>query len=47
MFEEVPAEEWTKTAIEAGIDPLITGYLEGVMERGQAVVFPYLGGGAV
>jgi len=43
VFEEVPMDEWIAAAIETGIDPLITAYLEGLIERGQAVVFPYLG----
>ncbi|KAK1749891.1 polyketide synthetase [Echria macrotheca] len=47
VFEEVPAKEWITAATEAGIDPLITGYLEGVMERGQTMVFPYLGESAM
>jgi aspyridone synthetase (hybrid polyketide synthase/nonribosomal peptide synthetase) len=42
-FAEVPILEWVSKALQAGIDPLITAYLQGIVERGELVTFPYLG----
>lgn len=42
-FEEVDATEWMRRAADAGIDPLITAYLEGILDNGSPMVFPYLG----
>lgn len=42
-FAEVAIREWIAMALQAGIDPLITTYLEGIVERGELVTFPYLG----
>jgi hypothetical protein len=30
-------------ALQAGIDPLITAYLEGMVERGEVLRFPFMG----
>ncbi|KAF7546390.1 hypothetical protein G7Z17_g8465 [Cylindrodendrum hubeiense] len=42
-FEEVDMSEWMHRAADAGIDPLITAYLEGILDTGAPMVFPYLG----
>nr|A0A482N9V7.1 RecName: Full=Hybrid PKS-NRPS synthetase iccA; Short=PKS-NRPS iccA; AltName: Full=Ilicicolin H biosynthesis cluster protein A [Talaromyces variabilis]QBQ83704.1 polyketide synthase-nonribosomal peptide synthetase [Talaromyces variabilis] len=42
-FEEVHLEEWMHRAAAAGLDPLITAYMEGIIEAGAPIVFPYLG----
>ncbi|KAG0161641.1 hypothetical protein PDIDSM_9176 [Penicillium digitatum] len=42
-FAELAIGEWIVKALQAGIDPLITTYLEGIVERGEMVTFPYLG----
>jgi aspyridone synthetase (hybrid polyketide synthase/nonribosomal peptide synthetase) len=42
-FDQVDIVEWMRLASEAGIDPLITAYLEGILENGATMVFPYLG----
>ncbi|KPM44244.1 Polyketide synthase-nonribosomal peptide synthetase [Neonectria ditissima] len=42
-FDEVDVTEWMRRAADAGIDPLITAYLEGILDNGSPMVFPYLG----
>jgi hypothetical protein len=42
-FEEVHLKEWMHRAAAAGLDPLITAYMEGIIEAGAPIVFPYLG----
>ncbi|KAF3491688.1 Polyketide synthase-nonribosomal peptide synthetase [Arthroderma uncinatum] len=42
-FEEVDIATWMSRAIKAGIDPLIIAYLEGILESGSIMKFPYLG----
>ncbi|KAE8153458.1 hypothetical protein BDV25DRAFT_136914 [Aspergillus avenaceus] len=42
-FEEVSMGEWVRRATEAGIDPLITGYLEAMTQKGEVIRFPYMG----
>jgi thioester reductase-like protein len=42
-FEELPMRDWMGRASAAGIDPLITAYLDGVMDTDEEMVFPYLG----
>ncbi|KAF7179337.1 hypothetical protein CNMCM7691_008270 [Aspergillus felis] len=42
-FEEVSAAEWIDRALQAGIDPLITGYLEAMTMKGETIRFPYMG----
>ncbi|PKX89257.1 uncharacterized protein P174DRAFT_507588 [Aspergillus novofumigatus IBT 16806] len=42
-FEEVSMAEWTGRALQAGIDPLITGYLEAMTMKGETIRFPYMG----
>ncbi|KAF7560685.1 hypothetical protein G7046_g3448 [Stylonectria norvegica] len=42
-FDEVDVVEWISRAVQEGIDPLITAYLEGLLESGAPMVFPYLG----
>jgi thioester reductase-like protein len=48
-FEEVSMAEWAERALQAGIDPLITGYLEAMTMKGETIRFPYMGetGGAL
>ena len=42
-FEEVSMTEWIDRALQAGIDPLITGYLEAMTSKGETIRFPYMG----
>ncbi|PYI09963.1 hybrid PKS-NRPS [Aspergillus sclerotiicarbonarius CBS 121057] len=42
-FEDVSVAEWIERALRAGIDPLITTYLEAMVQRGERIQFPYLG----
>ncbi|KAL4759444.1 uncharacterized protein BDW70DRAFT_161729 [Aspergillus foveolatus] len=42
-FEEVSIAEWIERALQAGIDPLITGYLEAMTMKGEIIRFPYMG----
>lgn len=42
-FEEVSMAEWIECALQAGIDPLITGYLEAMTMKGETIRFPYMG----
>lgn len=42
-YEEVSVGEWIDRATEAGIDPLITGYLESMTQKGEIIRFPYMG----
>ncbi|KAI4721978.1 hypothetical protein E4T48_01732 [Aureobasidium sp. EXF-10727] len=42
-FEQVPLAEWIEKALKAGIDPLITAYLEAMVEKGEVLRFPFLG----
>ncbi|RYP79598.1 hypothetical protein DL770_006599 [Monosporascus sp. CRB-9-2] len=42
-FDAVDMREWIKLATAAGIDPLITAYLDGVLDTDEEMVFPYLG----
>lgn len=43
QFEELAVSEWIDRALEHGIDPLITGYLEAMTERKEIIRFPYMG----
>ncbi|THY17835.1 hypothetical protein D6D00_08357 [Aureobasidium pullulans] len=42
-FEQIPLTEWIEKALHAGIDPLITAYLEAMVEKGEVLRFPFLG----
>ncbi|UKZ78777.1 putative Hybrid PKS-NRPS biosynthetic cluster [Trichoderma virens FT-333] len=42
-FEEVDMKEWLRRAAQAGIDPLITAYLEAIQSNGATMIFPYMG----
>ncbi|KAF4154054.1 hypothetical protein CNMCM6069_000013 [Aspergillus lentulus] len=42
-FEEVSMAEWIERALQAGIDPLITGYLEAMTMKGETILFPFMG----
>ncbi|CAD0111492.1 unnamed protein product [Aureobasidium uvarum] len=42
-FEQVHLAEWIDKALQAGIDPLITAYLEAMVEKGEVLRFPFLG----
>ncbi|KAI8278246.1 Transcription factor lepE [Colletotrichum sp. SAR 10_98] len=42
-FESVEMKDWVAKAGKAGIDPLITAYLNGILESDEEMVFPYLG----
>jgi len=42
-FEELSVAEWIDRAIMAGIDPLVSSYLEAMVQKGEIIKFPYLG----
>lgn len=42
-FDAVEMRQWIKLASAAGIDPLITAYLDAVLDSGEEMIFPYLG----
>jgi amino acid adenylation domain-containing protein len=42
-FEELGLSEWVERATVLGIDGLITSYLEAVVARKEAMLFPYMG----
>jgi amino acid adenylation domain-containing protein len=42
-FEELELRQWMDRAAEAGMDPLITAYMEGIVENDAPMVFPYMG----
>jgi aspyridone synthetase (hybrid polyketide synthase/nonribosomal peptide synthetase) len=42
-FEELELRQWMDRAAEAGMDPLITAYMEGILENDAPMVFPYMG----
>ncbi|KAK2042903.1 putative PKS-NRPS protein [Colletotrichum somersetense] len=42
-FEAMDMADWVVQAGKAGIDPLITAFLNGVLETDEEMVFPYLG----
>ncbi|PYI33371.1 putative polyketide synthase [Aspergillus indologenus CBS 114.80] len=42
-FAEVEFMEWIARALEAGMDPLISIYLESLVEKGETLRFPYMG----
>nr|ALQ32891.1 putative polyketide synthase [Fusarium poae] len=43
QFEELELRQWMDLAAEAGMDPLITAYMEGILENDAPMVFPYMG----
>ncbi|KAK4063043.1 hypothetical protein Trihar35433_8838 [Trichoderma harzianum] len=43
VFEEVTMDEWIGKVLEAGIDPLITSYLQAMAEKEEVIQFPFLG----
>ncbi|KAL7907284.1 hybrid PKS-NRPS [Trichoderma velutinum] len=43
VFEEVTMDEWINKVLEAGIDPLITSYLQAMAEKEEVIQFPFLG----
>jgi aspyridone synthetase (hybrid polyketide synthase/nonribosomal peptide synthetase) len=43
LFEELSVADWIEKAMTAGIDPLVTSYLEAMVLRGEIIKFPYLG----
>ncbi|KAH1552077.1 hypothetical protein LV164_002204 [Aspergillus fumigatus] len=42
-FKEVSIAEWIERALQAGIDSLITGYLEAKVIKGETIRFPSMG----
>jgi nucleoside-diphosphate-sugar epimerase len=42
-FHELSVAAWIERARELGIEVLITRYLEALVERGERILFPYLG----
>ncbi|KAF4963991.1 hypothetical protein FSARC_8041 [Fusarium sarcochroum] len=42
-FKELEMGQWIERASEAGMDPLITAYIEGILEHDAPMVFPYMG----
>ncbi|OAA53529.1 Beta-ketoacyl synthase [Cordyceps fumosorosea ARSEF 2679] len=43
-FESVDLAAWIPRAVEAGMDPLISAYLETFLETDEPLIFPYMGG---
>ncbi|KAL6803676.1 hypothetical protein J3E68DRAFT_446296 [Trichoderma sp. SZMC 28012] len=43
VFEEVTMDEWIGKVLEAGIDPLITSYLQAMAEKEEVIQFLFLG----
>ncbi|CEI70300.1 unnamed protein product [Fusarium venenatum] len=43
QFEELELRQWMDRAAVAGMDPLITAYMEGILENDAPMVFPYMG----
>ena len=35
--------DWIERALQAGVDPLITGYLEATTMKGETIRFLYMG----
>nr|A0JJU1.1 RecName: Full=Tenellin synthetase; Short=TENS; AltName: Full=Hybrid PKS-NRPS synthetase tenS; AltName: Full=Tenellin-type 2-pyridones biosynthesis cluster protein S [Beauveria bassiana]CAL69597.1 nonribosomal peptide synthase [Beauveria bassiana] len=46
-FESVELGQWIVRAVDAGMDPLISAYLETFLEGDASMVFPYMGEQAV
>lgn len=46
-FESVDLGQWIARAVDAGMDPLISAYLETFLEGDAPMVFPYMGEQAV
>ncbi|UQC80223.1 uncharacterized protein CLUP02_05705 [Colletotrichum lupini] len=42
-FDEIDMQEWLVRASRQGLDPLITAYIEALLESGMPLVSPYLG----
>ncbi|RFU78915.1 hybrid pks-nrps [Trichoderma arundinaceum] len=42
-FEQLSMIDWTERVLEAGIDPLITSYLQAMAEKKFVIMFPYMG----
>ncbi|KAF1993364.1 hypothetical protein P154DRAFT_450422 [Amniculicola lignicola CBS 123094] len=44
-FAQLDMQAWIANAVEEGMDPLISSYLEALVEKGKVIEFPYLGVG--
>lgn len=42
-FKEIPLETWIQDARTAGLEELIIAYLQAITEKGEKMIFPYLG----
>nr|QCQ29630.1 polyketide synthase-nonribosomal peptide synthase [Alternaria oxytropis] len=42
-FAELDMQSWIEEAVKQGMDPLISSYLEALVEKGSVIEFPYLG----
>ena len=42
-FGRLDMREWIARAADGGMDPLISSYLESLVEKGKVIEFPYLG----
>lgn len=42
-FQELEMKSWLERASEAGMDPLITAYMDGILENDAPMMFPYMG----
>nr|WNS47931.1 FunA [Talaromyces coalescens] len=42
-FKEVPLETWIQDARTAGLEELIIAYLQAITEKGEKMIFPFLG----
>lgn len=42
-FQELEMKSWLERASESGMDPLITAYMDGILENDAPMMFPYMG----
>ncbi|SPJ82347.1 uncharacterized protein FTOL_09752 [Fusarium torulosum] len=42
-FQELKMKSWLERASESGMDPLITAYMNGILENDAPMMFPYMG----
>ncbi|KAJ4347483.1 hypothetical protein N0V95_005404 [Ascochyta clinopodiicola] len=42
-FAQLDTKTWIAEAVNGGMDPLISSYLEAFVEKGEVIAFPYLG----
>jgi aspyridone synthetase (hybrid polyketide synthase/nonribosomal peptide synthetase) len=42
-FRELDLDDWIEQARKEGIEELIVLYLQAIVEKGQRIIFPYMG----